>query len=241
MTEAVRWAEIVAECGDFRAGFVSVFRKYEGQPTDERDRQNRVVKVTAASFARHMGIGETTFKDWIKKQDGAPRRVGSGSHEKIEEALRTRPQEHAEAIAKALEEPEVAEKVIRAMRPRATDQLDKIEHKVTMERLTAQQRERDTTPRKPTVRDLVGEDVKGPDDVIFADQWIDGPLFRTARSARMLKAHLDHYGLVIGSTTAQHALELAEKAEENIAAVRAALQERVRDLGPIAAAMTPQK
>ena len=239
MTEGVKWSEIVAECGDFRAGFVSVFRKYEGQPTDERDRQNRVVKVTAASFARHMGIGETTFKDWIKKQDGAPRRVGSGSHEKIEEALRTRPQEHAEAIAKALEEPEVAEKVIRAMRPRAADQLDKIEHRVTMERLTAQQRERDTTPRQPTVRDLVGEDVRSPEDVVFADQWIDAPLLRTSRSARMLRTHLEHYGLILGSMTAEHALERAETAEADIAGVRAALQEHVRDVGPIAAATRP--
>jgi len=47
----IRWSDIEAECGDYRSGFIAVFKKYEGQSTDERDAQGRTVKVTAASFA----------------------------------------------------------------------------------------------------------------------------------------------------------------------------------------------
>lgn len=61
------WSKIEAECGDFRKGFVAVFRKYEGQETDERDGSNRIVKVTMDSFARHMGIPRTTFQKWVAK------------------------------------------------------------------------------------------------------------------------------------------------------------------------------
>jgi hypothetical protein len=70
----IKWSEIEAECGDYRAGFVSVFRKYEGQETDEKDRYDRPVKVTIASFARHMGIKEGTFRDWVNP----PERRGGG-------------------------------------------------------------------------------------------------------------------------------------------------------------------
>lgn len=63
---SVSWSQIKAECGDFRAGFVRTYRKYQGKPTDERDGQNRVVKVSMASFARHMGIAESTFHEWVR-------------------------------------------------------------------------------------------------------------------------------------------------------------------------------
>jgi hypothetical protein len=61
----VSWSEIEAECGGYREGFVAVFRKYEGQATDEKDAKNRTVKVTASSFARHVGIPEQTFRRWV--------------------------------------------------------------------------------------------------------------------------------------------------------------------------------
>lgn len=67
MSEAVvQWNQIVGECGDYREGFVRTFRRYEGRATDEGDGQGRVVKVTMASFARHTGIPEQTFRRWIK-------------------------------------------------------------------------------------------------------------------------------------------------------------------------------
>jgi ParB-like chromosome segregation protein Spo0J len=48
-----------------RDGLVAVFREYEGQETDEKDDQGRTVKVTARSFAEHMGIPYETFRGWI--------------------------------------------------------------------------------------------------------------------------------------------------------------------------------
>lgn len=61
----VKWSEIEAECGDYRQGFVATFRKYEGQLTDEKDGQGRAVKVTASSFARHIGVDKKTFGRWV--------------------------------------------------------------------------------------------------------------------------------------------------------------------------------
>jgi hypothetical protein len=62
----ITWNEIEAECGGYRAGFVEVFRRHEGQPTDEKDARGRVIKVTQSSFARHLGIHESTFRKWLK-------------------------------------------------------------------------------------------------------------------------------------------------------------------------------
>ncbi len=69
MSETIKWSQIEAECGGYRAGFVATFRKYENLPTDEKDGQGRTVKVTVATFARHVGIPDPTFRSWVKKQD----------------------------------------------------------------------------------------------------------------------------------------------------------------------------
>jgi len=71
----IKWSEIEAECGNFRAGFVATFRKYEGQITDEKDAQGRTVKVTVSSFARHVGVPESTFKDWVRYEQEDGRRL----------------------------------------------------------------------------------------------------------------------------------------------------------------------
>jgi hypothetical protein len=65
----ITWSEIIAECGNYRSGFVAVFRRYEGQPTDALTEQGHVVKVTVQSFARHVGVEATTFRDWIKRAE----------------------------------------------------------------------------------------------------------------------------------------------------------------------------
>lgn len=62
----ITWTEIMTECGNYREGFVAIFRRYEGQPTDEKDSRGRVVAVTMASFCRHMGLEQTTFRRWTK-------------------------------------------------------------------------------------------------------------------------------------------------------------------------------
>jgi hypothetical protein len=55
----------MAECDGYKAGIVAVFRKYEGERTDEVDASNRVVKVNAKNFADHSGIPYSTFRSWL--------------------------------------------------------------------------------------------------------------------------------------------------------------------------------
>jgi len=82
--EYVKWSDIEAECGDYRDGFVQTFRKYEGQPTDEKDAQGRTVKVTVASFAKHAGIPKTTFQRWVS---GTTRVLQPRKRAKLEASL----------------------------------------------------------------------------------------------------------------------------------------------------------
>jgi hypothetical protein len=94
------------ECGDYRAGFVATFRKYEGQLTDEKDAQGRTVKVTVASFARHLGVNPETFRLWIKRQDPstlvpAPR---NRRLEFVRQTARTDPQTLVDAVMELPEE-----------------------------------------------------------------------------------------------------------------------------------------
>jgi hypothetical protein len=70
----ITWDQITAECDGYRAGFVAVFRKYEGEPTDEDDAQGRPLKVSQRTFSEHLGIGRSTFHQWIRKEErGAAR------------------------------------------------------------------------------------------------------------------------------------------------------------------------
>jgi hypothetical protein len=72
----VTWDRITAECDGFRAGFVAIFRKYEGQPTDAKDAYGRPVKVTKASFAeRVLKITPQAFGHWIRKTEEGSTRV----------------------------------------------------------------------------------------------------------------------------------------------------------------------
>lgn len=107
----IKWSQIEAECGDYRDGFVATFRKYEGQPTDEIDGAGRRVKVTQTSFARHSGVPETTFRQWL----GAARAVTSDERVK-KDAVRARtdiqrlpPTEKAKLTRELLDEPATAQ------------------------------------------------------------------------------------------------------------------------------------
>lgn len=110
----ISWAEIESECGDYRAGFVATFRRYEGQVTDEKDAQGRAVKVTVSSFARHMGIARATFQEWVAREQGAGARrpasvdrdtrgaknvLGKGDSATIRNLLDDLPPEAVERIA----------------------------------------------------------------------------------------------------------------------------------------------
>lgn len=107
MTDRVTWSAIEAECGDFREGFVAVFRKYEGQPTDELDKQGRAVKVTMRSFARHIGVAETTFRTWVRER-------GRRADDRDRDLRSTREERGAKA---ALRSPAQRKRVIESLTP----------------------------------------------------------------------------------------------------------------------------
>ena len=108
MTYHVQWSQIEAECGGFRQGFVATFRKYEGMATDEKDGQGRTVKVTMATFARHVGINEETFRRWVRAEQDpqrvAPARRPQDLKRDVLRAARHEPEAVVEGILDAPEE-----------------------------------------------------------------------------------------------------------------------------------------
>lgn len=101
----ISWSDIDAEVEEFqsgyRSGFVAIFKKYEGVETDERDGANRAVKVSQSSFARRYGIGETTFKRWLKEEASGPGPDRSGSNSVTRKIQEAATKAKAEAEAKA--------------------------------------------------------------------------------------------------------------------------------------------
>jgi ParB-like chromosome segregation protein Spo0J len=61
----LNWQSLDEEISASRVGLIAVYREYEGQETDEKDDQGDPVKVTARSFAEHMGIPYETFRSWL--------------------------------------------------------------------------------------------------------------------------------------------------------------------------------
>jgi hypothetical protein len=102
----ITWSEIIGECGNYKAGLVAVFRKYEGLPTDERDGRG-TVKVTQESFARHMGIPIQTFRDWVKRAtstkfvEKAPERTAISHANVVKNLTRKDPAALVDAIEQA--------------------------------------------------------------------------------------------------------------------------------------------
>jgi len=122
---AIPWSQIEAECGDYRAGFVESFRKYEGQSTDEKDDQGRTVKVTMASFARHAGIPEQTFRRWVSSTNLVPLPGDNAAEDAPARAARAATRrlpaaEKAKLAAELLADDDVAEQVIASKQARST-------------------------------------------------------------------------------------------------------------------------
>jgi transposase-like protein len=112
---AIPWSQIEAECGDYRAGFVATFHKYEGRDTDEIAGNGQIIRVTASSFARHVGIARQTFERWVKAadQEGTPNQ-GAESVEITARSARASarnlpPEERAKLAAELLNDEEVTE------------------------------------------------------------------------------------------------------------------------------------
>lgn len=109
----ITWSQIESECGDYRAGFVATFRKYEGRDTDEIDGNNQIVKVTIASFARHAGIDDRTFRRWLGLHSPSDLDVSLGravgAARRFADKLPA--EQKAKLAAELLEDEEVAEQV----------------------------------------------------------------------------------------------------------------------------------
>jgi hypothetical protein len=145
VTPVIRWAEIEAEVGNYREGFVTTFRKYEGQATDEKDAQGRTVKVTVSSFARHMKIPVPTFRAWTKRATSTPvvpperrLRIDSNTTRKI---LQEAPLEQVEQIIAGL--PKSRQQAIAAAAG----------NEYMKERQRQQEKERALTPRQREERE----------------------------------------------------------------------------------------
>lgn len=105
----INWTEIDAEVEAFqegyRSGFISIFKKYEGQETDERAANNKIVKVTVASFAARYGIADTTFRRWISEDENV---TTAGTYSKPANFTERMAKAAAEAAAQAKAEAEAA-------------------------------------------------------------------------------------------------------------------------------------
>ena len=106
--KVVKWADIIAECGTYKAGFVATFQKYEGMPTDAVVR-GKVVMVTQKSFADRNGIDRATFMRWVKtatdavyaSKDAKQQRTAASHHRVAVNLARKSPHEIADAIEEA--------------------------------------------------------------------------------------------------------------------------------------------
>jgi transposase-like protein len=80
----IKWAEIDAEVTGYREGFVAIYRRHEGEMTDETDAVGRPIKVTMTSFARHFGIGDKTFRRWVR-EDGRGGHSSQANRDRLRE------------------------------------------------------------------------------------------------------------------------------------------------------------
>lgn len=121
----------------------------------------------------------------------------------------------------ALKDPERRRKALAELDTREVEQIARDANEVAMDRVRAERREHATGP---TVGELMGDTPFRP-----GDQWMDGPIMRVAEVARNLVRRFHSEGLVLGSLPIERALEYLEQAERDVAEVRAAVQERVRE------------
>jgi transposase-like protein len=116
MTSVIKWSEIETECDGYRAGFVAIFKKYEGQPTDEKDEQGRTVKVSPSSFARHAGIPERTFRRWVEQDGRAGRPDPRDNRDRARRAARVLPPaEKLDLVRELMDDPEVGDQIVEAV------------------------------------------------------------------------------------------------------------------------------
>lgn len=121
----------------------------------------------------------------------------------------------------------------RAMADLSTEQVVEVAREaaeVAVQRSRAQRSEH-STEREPTIGELLDGEQFDPSEK-WADRFITGAWDR----AHALRRQVEKHGLWLGSMDDDKAFELVEQAERDIAEVRVALQERVRDHRRVGAA-----
>lgn len=126
-----------------------------------------------------------------------------------------------EVASKVLRDPEQRRQVLASLPPDQIEEVIAEAHDVAVERVRAQRAEHDTMP---TVEELMGGDRWDP-----SESWIDTLVIRVNRNAAEISGHIKKWGLVFGSMPPEEALQWITEAEQKIADVRAAIQERVLD------------
>ena len=246
MTEVERLAAEVREQNElFEAGEV------EGAFWLGQKHRLEQIKATDPSLSQ-TAIGKLIGKgrDWVRGVLGwdagilaSPFAGPRGENREASTArkvLGERPGDVAPQIAEALKRPEVAEQVARDLSNAELAGVVETASRVGWERGRAKRREADDRDHGPSIGDVAAETGETAEEVqeSLVESWADTPTLRACKRVRELHAHVAHYGLVFsGGDTEEGRLEEPDwlermlRAEAELAEVRAALQERIRDRG----------
>jgi hypothetical protein len=162
---------------------------------------------------------------WLSDERATDR--AAVSHSK--KVLREQPEAVAPQIAEALGDPKVRRKVVEAMDDRAVEGTFHDSADVNRERTNARfEEQRVPPPDSPAgITGDEGVTERGLGESAMLG-WLDDDLIRVSSNAGFLWNHWQKNGLVFGMDDAEALAKLVE-AEERIAEVRAALQERVNE------------
>lgn len=171
---------------------------------------------TMAAFDREIGRGNDYTGRIVRFVTGRAR--GAESPFGGESRQQARDRSTAKSV---ISNPEQRKQVIASLPPRQLEEVIATAQDVAVERVRAQRAEHNTTP---TVEELMGGDRWDP-----SESWIDTLVIRVNRNAAEISGHIKKWGLVFGSMPPEEALQWITEAEQKIADVRAAIQERVLD------------
>lgn len=203
-------------------------------------------KLTQKAIGDLVGKSQRWVADVLKWDPASKPTPHAGARperepvERARQVLEREPERVAAEIAGALERPEVAEQVARNLTGAGLVAVGDATGRVGWERGRAERLEQEARDRGPTVGDVAGRTGETAEQLhdSMSEAWIDVPMVRAIKRVREMHAHMAHWGLVFsgGDTPAGHAeevdwLERLLRAEADLAEVRAALQERIRDRG----------
>lgn len=176
---------------------------------------------TIPSIARELGRSVS----WVDRLIAAAKtHVARDADEPFSVDHRSGSNKRDEVASKVLADPVQRRQVIASLPPAQVEAIIEDAHDVAIERSRAHYAEHDTTPKPPTVRDLMGGDRFDP-----SESWADTDIIRVQSKAHALARQVAKWGLVLGSLSEDEAFQMLQEAEQNVAEVRVTLQERIAD------------